>query len=143
MSIYLLFFFLFFFLSYKISLNAAKTELIIFRKPSQKQPLINIKINGTRIVPVPSIKYLGVYLDSYLNGSAHCFQLQTKLQRAIGMIAKTRHYLKNNPSQLLSLYHSIFSSHMIYGCQTWGLKQQIHYQNPNTPKQSPPSIIIL
>ena len=70
-------------LANKISLNAAKTELIIFRKPSQKQPLINIKINGTRIVPVPSIKYLGVYLDSYLNGSAHCFQLQTKLQRAI------------------------------------------------------------
>ena len=37
------------------------------------------------------------------------------------MIAKTRHYIKDSPSQLLSLYHSIFSSHMIYGCQTWGL----------------------
>ena len=108
-------------LANKISLNAAKTELIIFRKPSQTQPLTNIKINGTRIVPVSSIKYLGVHLDSYLNGSAHCFQLQTKLQRAIGMIAKTRHYLKNNPQQLLSLYHAIFSSHMIYGCQAWGL----------------------
>ena len=37
------------------------------------------------------------------------------------MIAKTRHYLKDNESHLLSLYHSIFSSHMIYGCQVWGL----------------------
>ena len=37
------------------------------------------------------------------------------------MISKIRHYLKGNKSQLLSLYHSIFSSHMIYGCQTWGL----------------------
>ena len=56
-----------------------------------------------------------------MNGSAHCSQLQTKLQRAVGMIAKTRHYLKDNESHLLSLYHSIFSSHMIYGCQVWGL----------------------
>ena len=96
--------------------------MIIFRKPSQKQiPPINIKINGSRIVPVSSIKYLGVYLDEFLDGSSHCLQLQTKLLRANGMIAETRHYLKQNPSQLLSIYHSIFSSHMLYGCQTWGL----------------------
>ena len=105
----------------KISLNAAKTELIIFRKPLQKIPNLKIKIHGKRISPVSSLKYLGIFLDCYLNGSAHCFQLITKLQRATGMIAKTRHYIRDNPSQLLSLYHSIFSSHMIYGCQTWGL----------------------
>ena len=29
--------------------------------------------------------------------------------------------LKNNNSELFSLYHSIFSSHLIYGCQAWGL----------------------
>ena len=108
-------------LANKISLNAAKTELIIFRKPLQKIPILNIKIHGKRISPVSSLKYLGIFLDCYLNGSAHCFQLVTKLQRANGMIAKTRHYIKDSPSQLLSLYHSIFSSHMIYGCQTWGL----------------------
>ena len=108
-------------LANKISLNAAKTELIIFRKPLQKIPILNIKIHGKRISPVSSLKYLGIFLDCYLNGSAHCFQLITKLQRATGMIAKTRHYIKDSPFQLLSLYHSIFSSHMIYGCQTYGL----------------------
>ena len=109
-------------LANKISLNAAKTELIIFRKPSQKDiPTPNIKINGKRIVPVSSIKYLGVYLNEFLDGSSHCAQLQPKLQRATGMIAKIRHYLKQSPPQLHSIYHSIFSSHMIYGCQTWGL----------------------
>ena len=108
-------------LANKISLNAAKTELIIFRKPLQDIPNLKIKINGKRISPVSSLKYLGVFLDCYLNGSAHSLQLITKLQRALGMIAKTRHYLKDSLSQLLSLYHSIFSSHMIYGCQTWGL----------------------
>jgi hypothetical protein len=109
-------------LANKISLNAAKTELIIFRKPSQKYiPTPNIKINGKRIVPVSNIKYLGVYLNEFLDGSSHCIQLQSKLQRAVGMIAKIRHFIKQSPPQLLSIYHSIFSSHMIYGCQIWGL----------------------
>ena len=109
-------------LANKISLNAAKTELIFFRKPSQKAiPLIKIKVNGARIVPVTNLKYLGVHLDEFLTGHAHCNLLHTKLSRATGMISKVRHFLKDNRSQLLSLYHSIFSSHMLYGCQTWGL----------------------
>ena len=121
-------------LANKISLNAAKTELIIFRKPLQEIPNLKIKINSKRISPVSSLKYLGVFLDCYLNGSAHSLQLITKLQRALGMIAKTRHYLKDSLSQLLSLYHSIFSSHMIYGCQTWGLVTNKYTKNPNPPK---------
>ena len=108
-------------LANKISLNATKTELIFFRKPSQKRPLIKIKVNGVRIAPVKSLKYLGVFLDEFLTGNSHCTLLITKLSRAIGMIAKIRHFLHDNQKQLLSLYHSIFSSHMIYGCQTWGL----------------------
>ena len=110
-------------LANKISLNATKTELIIFRKPLTKIPILKIKINGTRIIPSSSIKYLGIYLDSYLDGSSHCAILRTKLQRATGMIAKTRHYIRDSKSQLLSLYHSIFASHMTYGCQVWGLNQ--------------------
>ena len=108
-------------LANKISLNESKTELIFFRKPSQKIPLVKIKVNGTRIVPVTNLKYLGVQLDEFLSGSAHCKTLHTKLSRALGMISKIRYYLKDNESQLLSLYHSIFSSHMLYGCQSWGL----------------------
>jgi hypothetical protein len=84
-------------LANKISLNAAKTELIIFRKPSQKYiPTPNIKINGKRIVPVSNINYLGVVLNEFLDGSAHCFQLLSKLQRAVGMIAKYA-TTSNNP----------------------------------------------
>ena len=50
-------------LANKISLNAAKTELIVFR----------------RLFPTSNIKYLGIYLDEFLDGSAHCTQLLTKL----------------------------------------------------------------
>ena len=107
-------------LANKISLNAAKTELVIFRKPLQKIPPINLKITGNRIAQTNNVKYLGVYLDKFLDGSAHCISLHTKLQRANGMIAKARHFLRNDPRALLSLYYSIFSSHMVYGCQVFG-----------------------
>ena len=107
-------------LANKISLNATKTELVIFRKPSVKLPTTKIKINGKRISPSSNIKYLGIYLDEFLDGSAQCDQLRTKLLRANGMIAKSRHYLLQNHHHLLTIYHSIFSSHMIYGCQVWG-----------------------
>ena len=107
-------------LANKISLNAAKTELVIFRKPLQKIPPIKLKINGNRIAQTNNVKYLGVYLDKFLDGSAHCISLHTKLQRANGMIAKARHFLRNDPGALLSLYYSIFSSHMVYGCQVFG-----------------------
>ena len=110
-------------LANKISLNAAKTELVIFRKPSWNRPISKIKIAGTRIAPSTNTKYLGIFLDEFLNGSAHCDQLYTKLRRANGMIAKARHHIKHIPEHLKTIYHSIFSSHMIYGCQSWGLRE--------------------
>ena len=101
---------------------------MIFRKPGWKQPLTKIKINGCRIIPTSFVKYLGIYLDEFLNGSAHCEQLSTKLGRANGMLAKTRYHLKNCPEHIKTLYFSIFSSHMTYGCQTWGQTYNKHFK---------------
>ena len=107
-------------LANKISLNATKTELIFFRKPGEKVPEnIKIKINGHRIYPSSYIKYLGVYLDEYLDGSAHCAELQSKLRRSVGMISKVKHYLST--AELLAFYHATFASNMLYGSQIWGI----------------------
>ena len=55
-------------LANKISLNKTKTELIIFRKPRQNVPEnICIKLNGHKISPSSTIKYLGILLDETLN----------------------------------------------------------------------------
>jgi hypothetical protein len=107
----------------KISLNTAKTELIFFRKVGEKVPEnIKILINGHRIYPSTHIKYLGVYLDEHLDGSAHCTELQSKLRRSIGMISKVKHYLTS--SELLSFYHATFASNMLFGAQIWGITSQ-------------------
>ena len=107
-------------LTNKISLNTTKTGLIFFRKPGEKVPeYIKIKINGHRIYPSSHIKYLGVYLDEHLDGSAHCSELQSKLRRSVGMISKVKHYLSS--AELLSFYHATFASNMLYGSQIWGI----------------------
>ena len=105
-------------LANKISLNKTKTELIFFKKPNTQIPFNIIKINGMKLIPSKSVKYLGIHLDEHLNGSAHINILLSKLRRANGMLAKIRHY--TSPEQVKSIYHAIFSSHMTYGCQIWG-----------------------
>jgi hypothetical protein len=112
-------------LANKISLNVAKTELIFFKKPLSPSPpsFLKIKLNGAKITPTKSIKYLGIHLDDSLSGISHCTQLLPKLRRANGMLAKARHYLPTN--QILSLYYATFASHLNYGCQIWS-------QHPNT-----------
>ena len=78
-----------------------------------------LKLVGKKIFPSPSVKYLGVRLDRHLNWKSHISDIATKLQRANGMLSKLRYYL---PLKILvNIYHSIFSSHMRYSCQIWGL----------------------
>ena len=105
----------------KISLNEGKTELIFFRGPNTQIPNdIKIQLNGKRLLPSKEVKYLGVYLDENMNGNSHCLQLISKLNRANGMLAKARHFVPLN--DLKNLYHAIFSSHLLYGCQIWTQK---------------------
>ena len=47
-----------------------------------------------------------------------------KLKRANGMLSKIRHYVPKE--ELKSIYHAIFSSHMIYGAQIWGQTITVH-----------------
>ena len=105
----------------KISLNKEKTEIIFFRKNNDNFPSdVKIKLNGKRLIPSKQIKYLGVYLDEHLSGVAHCEELTKKLNRAIGLLAKARHYVPLN--NLINIYYAAFSSHMSYGCQIWTQK---------------------
>jgi hypothetical protein len=107
-------------LANKISLNCFKTEIILFQKPGTPYSdfKYKIKMNGCKIIPSKYIKYLGIFLDTSLNGRYHCDILSSKLIRANGMLSKARHYIPKHA--IKSLYFAIFSSHMTYGCQIWG-----------------------
>ena len=111
----------------KISLNTSKTEIVIFR-PKQKtiNKHLNFRISGEKINLSSTVKYLGVILQEHLEWKKHIDTLKLKLNRAIGLLSKIRHYV---PKFLLrTIYYSIFNSHLIYTCQIWG-------QNESTIKQ--------
>ena len=80
---------------------------------------IKIKLNGKSLIATDHIKYLGVYLDKTLSGNAHYSDLSKKLHIANSMLARCRDSLPLK--ELKSLYHGIFSSHLNYACQIWGL----------------------
>ena len=105
--------------SNKISLNASKTEIIIFKtKLKTITKHLNFRVSGQKINPTTSVKYLGVHLSDSLTWEIHFKNLQTKLNRAIGLLSKIRHY---TPKSLLkTIYFSLFNSHLIYACQIWG-----------------------
>ena len=81
--------------------------------------LPRIEISGQRLTPSKTIKYLGVHLDEHLSWKQHVAVVAAKLRRANGAISKLRHYLPL--PNLINVYHAIFSSHIRYACQTWGL----------------------
>ena len=106
--------------SNRLSLNVAKTEFIIFRQPRKKiSERITLKLNGCTIFESQKVKYLGIILDSRLTWKHHIVELGKKLNRAVGMLYKMRNM---NCAQriLISLYYSLFQSHLSYGIMAWG-----------------------
>ena len=108
----------------KLSLNAGKTELIFFH--SCKHPLdydsISVKMNGHKLTPVDYIKYLGMYIDKYLNWNVHIEDLSKKLSRANGVLSKLRY---NVPLETcVQVYYAIFYSYLNIGCNVWGFTSE-------------------
>ena len=99
--------------SNRLSLNVSKTEFIIFRPPQKTlDQRIVLKLNRTKIYESTEIKYLGLILHSQLNWNNHINELTKKLNRALGIIYKI--HPDCTPKVLLSLYYSLFHSHLIY-----------------------------
>ena len=103
----------------KISLNTKKTEIVIFKsRHKQITKNLNFRLSGQKVIPVQTVKYLGLKLDESLSFTPHLNELSLKLSRSNGMLSKIRHYV--NYETLINIYHAIFGSHLRYGCQVWG-----------------------
>ena len=79
--------------SNELPLNRDQTEIIIFKNKQQtitKQ--FNFRVSGQQIHLKNTVKYLGVYLNDSLLWDTHLTVLLFKLNRAVGLLAKIRHY---------------------------------------------------
>ena len=103
----------------KISLNVAKTEVIIFRRKKKQLDFdLNLKICGKNLQASSYVKYLGIYLDKYLDWSPHVHLLSHQLVKANAILSKLRHHV--NEDTIKSIYYVIFHSHFLYVCTGWG-----------------------
>ena len=79
---------------------------------------MKIKLNGKRLYPTDSVRYLGVKIDSKLNWNIHVSAITTKVNRANAMLYKVRDFV--NANILKSIYYELFESHIDYACIIWG-----------------------
>lgn len=64
----------------RLSLNVNKTELMIFHSNTQKvDESVKFKLDGKRLLPSDSVKYLGILLDNYLQWSKQLDRAVMKL----------------------------------------------------------------
>ena len=114
----------------KLSLNAGKTELIFFHSNSNRNVNfddIYINFNGIRLTPVDFVKYVGMFIDKFLNWNQHIHELRKKLSQANGILSKLRY---SAPIDVcLQAYYAIFYSNLIYGCNAWGLTSEENIQS--------------
>ena len=107
----------------RLSLNVEKTEFIVFRPPRNKTVnRFTLKLNRITLYESPKIRYLGLNFDKTLSWKHHIFELRKKLSRAVGILYKMR-TLNTPKNVLLSLYHSLFHSHMSYGICIYGIAE--------------------
>ena len=68
----------------KLSLNAQKTELMVFHRKQKHVDEINVQINGSKIECVESFNFLGIMLDENLTWKSHIEMLGKKNLKSNG-----------------------------------------------------------
>ena len=103
----------------KISLNVAKTEFIIFRRKKKQLDFdLNLKMCGKKPQASSYVKYLGIYLDQYLDWSPHVNYLSHKLVKANAMLCKLQRYV--NEATIKSICYAVFYFDLSYLCTVYG-----------------------
>ena len=78
----------------KLSLNASKTEIVLFKPRNKKfAQQLNFRVNGQKIKRSIQIRYLEVILKHDLLLDAHLTKLEKKLSHRTGLLSKIRHYV--------------------------------------------------
>ena len=99
--------------------HALSYDSISIKQHALSYDSISIKFNYTKLTPVDTVKYLGMYIDKHLSWNFHIFQFSKNLSRPNGILSKLRHSV---PLEVcLQVYYTIFYSHVLYGYNIWGL----------------------
>ena len=109
-----------YFRSNKLKLNVGKTKLICFRRKGMAidPNEFNISLDDESVQIVDSTSFLGITLDCHLIWEIHCHEISKKLSKTTGILGRLKHTLPRRA--LLTIYDSLFMSHVQYGLEVWG-----------------------
>ncbi|XP_054289739.1 uncharacterized protein LOC129005016 [Macrosteles quadrilineatus] len=71
-----------------------------------------------------AVKFLGFWLDSRLNWSNHIDKVCVRLSRVLYLLRKLRDEITK--TYLVTIYHALFHSHLMYGIVLWGHSPACH-----------------
>ncbi|CAH2207623.1 jg1093 [Pararge aegeria aegeria] len=98
-----------------MSLSIDKCKAVVFTR-KRIIPDANIMYNGQRITLENKAKFLGVVLDSRLNGASHVLHVSKKCESGINILrALSGVWWGAHPYSQKLLYNAIIRSHMDYG----------------------------
>ena len=114
----------------KLTLNVKKTKFMLFSDKNLQTEISNlqIKIGGKNVDQVGTyckekyFKFVGHVLDDKLSWEGHIEHLCKKLASSNYAINSTKNFLPKKVR--LTLYHSLFESHLNYGNLLWSCAKQ-------------------
>lgn len=106
------------FRSNTLSLNAAKTNFILFRSARKKfNDEFSLSIDGTVIKRCSFTKFLGMYFDEFLSWDKHVKYIGKKLSSCLYSLNSLKRQVDLNV--LKKIYFSLFDTHLRYGLHLW------------------------
>jgi hypothetical protein len=81
------------------------------------QDSITIKLDGSEINKVDTVKSLGVHIDKHLSWSTHIGKLTKKISSAIGALKRIRPFVSTRTA--VQVYQALIQPHFDYCCSVW------------------------
>lgn len=111
-----------YFAKWKIKINSAKTQAIVFPFNNQRKrrPTSQIQLNNTAIEFSKEVKYLGVQLDEKLLFGAHINKIGAKASRCVSsifpLISRSSKLYRGNK---ILLYKTVVRPMLVYASPVW------------------------
>ena len=103
----------------KLSLNASKTQYVLFSKDGrQTYDNIVIRINGNSINSTNTANFLGLTIDNKLTWEYHIRSCKKRISSGLYALNTAKQFVSE--AHLRTLYFSLMHSHITYGILLWG-----------------------
>ena len=103
------------------NVTRVRVEPISFNQGHRKNDAFN------HLATLPT---LGLNIDDKLNFKKHIKIVEQKVAWAVGILAKSKHYLSQDIQ--LQLYHASIECHLIYAIPVWGSTFQTYFDKLTT-----------